>query len=75
MTNYRPINAIELVFYCRSENMSAMDVLKCLGPECRAQDRAPTLISELEASISRATAYTREHLEDPPEIRDWVWTQ
>ena len=36
--------------------------------------RAPTLISELEALISRATAYSREHLEDPPEIRDWVWT-
>jgi xylulose-5-phosphate/fructose-6-phosphate phosphoketolase len=38
------------------------------------EDRAPTLISSLEASNSRATAYSREHLEDPPEIRDWVWT-
>jgi xylulose-5-phosphate/fructose-6-phosphate phosphoketolase len=53
----------------------AMEALKRLGPECRAQDRAPTLISELEASISRAKAYSREHLEDPPEIREWVWTQ
>src|SRR5829696_4892215 len=52
----------------------AMDALKCIDPGCRAQDRAPTLISELEASISRATAYSREHLQDPPEIRDWVWT-
>jgi xylulose-5-phosphate/fructose-6-phosphate phosphoketolase len=53
----------------------AMDALKRIGPECRAQDRAPTLISELEALISRATAYSREHLQDPPEIREWVWTQ
>jgi xylulose-5-phosphate/fructose-6-phosphate phosphoketolase len=52
----------------------AMEVLKCIGPECLAHDRAPTLVSELEASISRATAYSREHLEDPPEIREWVWT-
>jgi xylulose-5-phosphate/fructose-6-phosphate phosphoketolase len=52
----------------------AMDALKCIDPGCRAQDRAPTLISELEASISRARAYSREHLEDPPEIREWAWT-
>jgi len=52
----------------------AMEALKRIGPECQAYDRAPTLVSELEASISRATAYSREHLEDPPEIRDWVWT-
>jgi xylulose-5-phosphate/fructose-6-phosphate phosphoketolase len=38
------------------------------------EDRTPTLISELEALISRTTAYSREHLEDPPEIREWVWT-
>ncbi len=52
----------------------AMDALKCIGPRCRAHGRAPTMISELESLISRATAYSREHLEDPPEIRDWVWT-
>ncbi|MGB3682450.1 MAG: phosphoketolase family protein, partial [Rubrobacteraceae bacterium] len=52
----------------------AMDALKCIGPECRARDRAPTLISELEARIRRASDYSREHLEDPPEIRDWTWT-
>jgi hypothetical protein len=34
-----------------------MGLLKCIDPGCRAQDRAPTLISELEASISRAAAY------------------
>jgi xylulose-5-phosphate/fructose-6-phosphate phosphoketolase len=52
----------------------AMEALKRIDPGCRAQDRAPTLISELEALISRAKAYSREHLEDPPEIRDWVWS-
>jgi xylulose-5-phosphate/fructose-6-phosphate phosphoketolase len=52
----------------------AIDALKSIDPGCRAQDRAPTLISELEASISRATAYSREHMQDLPEIRDWVWT-
>jgi hypothetical protein len=45
----------------------------CIDSGCRTQDRAPILISELEALVSRATAYSREHLEDPPEIREWVW--
>jgi xylulose-5-phosphate/fructose-6-phosphate phosphoketolase len=40
----------------------------------RPWDRAPTLISECEAAIARATAYTREHFEDPPEISNWTWT-
>jgi len=52
----------------------AMDALKRIGPKCQAYDRAPTLVSELEALISRAKTYSREHLEDPPEIRDWVWS-
>ena len=40
----------------------------------RPADRAPTLISECEAAIARAIAYSREHFEDPPEVRDWTWT-
>jgi xylulose-5-phosphate/fructose-6-phosphate phosphoketolase len=40
----------------------------------RLRDRAPTLISECEAAIARATAYSREHFEDPPEISNWTWT-
>ncbi|HJQ29447.1 MAG TPA: phosphoketolase family protein [Rubrobacter sp.] len=51
----------------------AMEALRRIDPGYRVKDRAPTLTSELEASISRATAYSREHLEDPPEIREWVW--
>ncbi|MBD0355253.1 MAG: hypothetical protein ICV58_08785, partial [Rubrobacteraceae bacterium] len=31
----------------------------------RLADRASTLISECEAAIARATAYSREHFEDP----------
>ena len=40
----------------------------------RQEDRAPTLISECKATIARAIAYSREHFEDPPEIRNWTWT-
>jgi xylulose-5-phosphate/fructose-6-phosphate phosphoketolase len=40
----------------------------------RSGDRAPTLISECEAAIAKATAYSREHFEDPPEISNWTWT-
>jgi xylulose-5-phosphate/fructose-6-phosphate phosphoketolase len=39
----------------------------------RMRDRAPTLIAECTAKIAEATAYAREHLEDMPEIRDWMW--
>jgi xylulose-5-phosphate/fructose-6-phosphate phosphoketolase len=40
----------------------------------RLSDRAPALIAECEARIAEATAYAFEHLEDPPEITDWVWS-
>ena len=39
----------------------------------RLENHAPTLFAECEASIARATAYSREHFEDPPEIRNWTW--
>ena len=29
---------------------------------------------EMDRLISAARTYSYEHLEDPPEIRDWVWT-
>jgi xylulose-5-phosphate/fructose-6-phosphate phosphoketolase len=38
------------------------------------EDRTPTLISKCESLIARARAYSRRHLEDLPEIRDWTWT-
>ena len=42
---------------------------------CLREDRAPTLISECASLIARAAAYSREHLEDMPEIRDWTWSE
>src|SRR6185436_10027357 len=35
--------------------------------------RCGRLRQELEDTRLRARAYTREHGEDPPEIRDWAW--
>jgi xylulose-5-phosphate/fructose-6-phosphate phosphoketolase len=54
----------------------AAEALRRVGetPGSRLQDRVPTLISECESLIARATAYSREHMEDMPEIRDWIWT-
>jgi len=43
-------------------------------PASRLGGRATTLISECGALISKASAYAREHLEDPPEIREWRWS-
>jgi xylulose-5-phosphate/fructose-6-phosphate phosphoketolase len=40
----------------------------------RLRERAPELIADCEARIEQSTIYAYEHLEDPPEIRDWVWT-
>jgi xylulose-5-phosphate/fructose-6-phosphate phosphoketolase len=40
----------------------------------RLRDRAPALLAECDARIAEATSYAREHFEDQPEIRDWVWT-
>lgn len=37
-------------------------------------ERASALMDECRALIQRAVAYSREQFDDPPEIRDWVWT-
>ena len=54
----------------------AAEALRRVGetPGSRLQDNLPTLISECESLIASATAYSREHMEDMPEIRDWTWT-
>jgi xylulose-5-phosphate/fructose-6-phosphate phosphoketolase len=44
------------------------------SPGSRVRDRAPTLISRCQSLVGQATAYSREHLQDMPEIRDWTWT-
>jgi xylulose-5-phosphate/fructose-6-phosphate phosphoketolase len=38
------------------------------------RSRAEELMAECERQIETAVRYTREWLEDPPEIRDWTWT-
>jgi len=40
----------------------------------RLRDRAPQLITECKTRIAESVAYAHDHLEDPPDIRDWVWT-
>lgn len=40
----------------------------------RIRPQAPGLITELHSLIQKAVAYSHEHLEDAPEIRDWIWT-
>ena len=37
------------------------------------QERAASLVEECQSAITGAVAYSREHLEDAAEIRDWVW--
>jgi xylulose-5-phosphate/fructose-6-phosphate phosphoketolase len=39
----------------------------------RLADRAPALVADFQARIAEATAHARDHFEDQPEIRDWVW--
>jgi xylulose-5-phosphate/fructose-6-phosphate phosphoketolase len=40
----------------------------------RLSDRATGLTADCESRIQESIAYAHEHLEDQPEIRDWVWT-
>jgi xylulose-5-phosphate/fructose-6-phosphate phosphoketolase len=41
----------------------------------RLRARTAALMDECATLIQRAVAYSREHFEDMPEIRDWVWTE
>jgi xylulose-5-phosphate/fructose-6-phosphate phosphoketolase len=41
----------------------------------RMQERAAALIEECSTMLARHERYVREHLEDLPEVRDWVWTE
>jgi xylulose-5-phosphate/fructose-6-phosphate phosphoketolase len=38
------------------------------------RNRAPGLIDECDSLIAQAVAYARQHFDDPPQIRDWTWT-
>jgi xylulose-5-phosphate/fructose-6-phosphate phosphoketolase len=41
----------------------------------RVQARRPELMVGCRDLLAQATVYAREHLEDPPEIREWAWTE
>ena len=49
--------------------------IEALRRTLRAANLASTLIAECAAMIEQSRAYSREHFEDPPEIREWVWTK
>ena len=48
---------------------------EALRRSSRMAERAPELIAACNGLISAAVAYSKEHLEDMPEIRDWIWTE
>ena len=50
----------------------------CIEALRRAGARLPdatALIAECRAALARHEVYSRAHLEDMPEVRDWVWTE
>jgi len=50
-------------------------VLEALRRARRAPERATELTEHCQAMLQRHHRYIREHLEDLPEVRDWVWTR
>jgi xylulose-5-phosphate/fructose-6-phosphate phosphoketolase len=48
--------------------------IEALRRSPRRPDNGPALIDECNAMITRAVAYSHEHFEDMPEIRDWTWS-
>jgi xylulose-5-phosphate/fructose-6-phosphate phosphoketolase len=60
---------------CVLNSMSRFDLAaEAIRRVPRLGERAPELIAECESRIAQSVAYAREHLEDPAEIRDWVWS-
>jgi xylulose-5-phosphate/fructose-6-phosphate phosphoketolase len=49
--------------------------IEALRRVSRVRPQADGLISQLESQIQKAVAYSREHLEDMPEIRAWRWAE
>ena len=40
----------------------------------RVRELTPPLIAECDDLLARHKAYVRVHLEDLPEVQEWVWT-
>jgi xylulose-5-phosphate/fructose-6-phosphate phosphoketolase len=41
----------------------------------KMRQRRPEVNNECDRLIAQAVAYAKEHLEDPPDIRNWVWSE
>jgi xylulose-5-phosphate/fructose-6-phosphate phosphoketolase len=37
-------------------------------------ERTAPILAALQQQLHDAVAYIRQHLQDPPDIRDWTWT-
>jgi xylulose-5-phosphate/fructose-6-phosphate phosphoketolase len=48
--------------------------IQALRWSSRLRQQSQGLIVELQSSIAKAVQYSREYLEDMPEIRDWTWS-
>ncbi|HEY3384578.1 MAG TPA: phosphoketolase family protein [Vicinamibacterales bacterium] len=48
--------------------------IEALRRTARVGARGAALVAECRTAIEGAATYARTHFEDPPEIRDWVWT-
>jgi xylulose-5-phosphate/fructose-6-phosphate phosphoketolase len=60
---------------CVLNGMSRFDLAsEAISRVPRLGERTVALQAECGARIQKAVEYAYEHLEDPPEIRDWVWT-
>jgi xylulose-5-phosphate/fructose-6-phosphate phosphoketolase len=56
--------------------MSRYDLcIEALRRGGRALPRSAALIDECRAALERHHVYTRDHLEDMPEVRDWTWSE
>jgi xylulose-5-phosphate/fructose-6-phosphate phosphoketolase len=47
--------------------------IEALRRSPRMAGRASALIEECNSLIARAVQYSRDHFEDPPDVRDWIW--
>ncbi|MBV9282351.1 MAG: phosphoketolase family protein [Chloroflexi bacterium] len=55
--------------------MSRYDLaVEALKRVSRIRPQAPGWIAEAHSLTQKAVTYSREHLVDPPEIRDWTWS-